>query len=415
MLRFQYVSCQFDVLRDLQGQRAIREALKDLPDGLDATYDRILQSIHYNYRKQVANTLKWLAFSLRPLVVEELAEIFILDHDRNPPFDEGDRLFRPESVLNHLSSLVTKDPIGEVFWIRLAHFSIKEYLISPRIVQGPAKYFSTTEVDAHMHISEACSAYHLHLSLTILVTEKESKRFALWKYLRQYWVHHLDQVPQKSWRLPATDMALQVFAPSSQSLLNMIRLSDPETHGSPNWDLNLSQLAGPLYYMASIGAVQLAEFLLDGGYNINEQSDTTYGIALITAACGGHTSVVQLLLDRGADINAQGGSYGNALQIAVFRRHESIVQLLLDRGADINAQGGRFGNALLAAIAGDKLDSAELLLSWDAEVDLPGPQWEELLQKLAEEWNDEKVDRLRKFQEDPSGYIAATKAARRIG
>ncbi|OCK72824.1 hypothetical protein K432DRAFT_278319, partial [Lepidopterella palustris CBS 459.81] len=56
-----------------------------------------------------------------------------------------------------------------------------------------------------------------------------------------------------------------------------------------------------------------------------------------------------LLLDKGADVNAQGGEYGNALYAASDRDHEQVVRLLLDKGADVNAQGGEYGNALQAA------------------------------------------------------------------
>jgi ankyrin repeat protein len=87
------------------------------------------------------------------------------------------------------------------------------------------------------------------------------------------------------------------------------------------------------------------------------------GNALQAACYGGHYSVVTLLLERGADINAQGGSCGNALQAASFggmtllwhycwrrglmsmqqrvtmmvhfrQHHSAIVQLLLEEGAD---------------------------------------------------------------------------------
>jgi ankyrin repeat protein len=42
--------------------------------------------------------------------------------------------------------------------------------------------------------------------------------------------------------------------------------------------------------------------------------------------------IVQLLLNKGADTNTQGGRYGNALQAASLRDHEVIVQLLLENG-----------------------------------------------------------------------------------
>jgi ankyrin repeat protein len=40
-----------------------------------------------------------------------------------------------------------------------------------------------------------------------------------------------------------------------------------------------------------------------------------------------------LLLDKGADVNAQDGVYGNALQAALFMGNLEIVQLLLDKEA----------------------------------------------------------------------------------
>lgn len=60
---------------------------------------------------------------------------------------------------------------------------------------------------------------------------------------------------------------------------------------------------------------------------------------------GGHEAVVKLLLDKGAEVNAQGGSYyNNALQVALSGGHKAIVKLLLDKGAEINAQI-RYSNA----------------------------------------------------------------------
>ena len=43
--------------------------------------------------------------------------------------------------------------------------------------------------------------------------------------------------------------------------------------------------------------------------------------------------MVQILLDKGADVNAQGGRYSNALQAASDGGHKPVMQMLLQRGA----------------------------------------------------------------------------------
>jgi ankyrin repeat protein len=479
----------------------------------------MLEKIDARRWKQVASSLTWLAFSLRPLRLDELAEIFILDHELPIPFDGNRRLFKQEDVLKYLPGLVTTVPIQDdrysSIWyrtkaveIKLAHFSIKEYLISQRIRQDLVSRFSIIETNAHLHISESCLAYHLHISKTELATKESVTRFALWEYAAFHWARHLEEVARESWTTSVTDCALQVLRPCAQSLLNMVRIEDLHNYEDYDWDLKSEQLASPLYYTSSLGALQITGLLISSGANINEHSPSvTLGNALEAAAAYGYESIVQLLLDKGANINAQGGYYGNALQAAAWRGKESVVQLLLDKGADINAQGGcygnalqaaawlgkesmvqllldkgadinaqggkygnalqaaaydgkksmvqllldkgadinaqggrygnalqaaacvgkegilqllldkgadinaqggRYGNALQAAVALDNLSVAQLLLSQGAEVDPPGVRWEELLTRIAKSTGDlDKIDRLRKFQENPAGYLAS--------
>jgi len=70
--------------------------------------------------------------------------------------------------------------------------------------------------------------------------------------------------------------------------------------------------------------------------------------------------LVEPLLDKGADVNAQGGGYGNALQ-ATSVGGDEVVELLLDKDADVNAQGGLYGNALQAASVGGHEKVVELV------------------------------------------------------
>lgn len=175
--RFQYISCQLEALQNLPSAPFVREELHRLPMGLDATYERLLLSLNEKFRPQIVSLLKWLTSSSRDLRLEELAEIFILRPEREVVFDKTYRLFKPTDLIKYMSNLiVAKKGSGQttrsaeshthssknVTYIRLAHFSVKEYLMSDRIAAGRAKSFSFTEADAHLHISHMSLAYHFH-------------------------------------------------------------------------------------------------------------------------------------------------------------------------------------------------------------------------------------------------------------
>ena len=89
---------------------------------------------------------------------------------------------------------------------------------------------------------------------------------------------------------------------------------------------------------------------------------------LQAASDEGHDKAVKLLLDKGADVNAQGGHFGNALQAASFEGHDKIIELLLGKGADVNARGGQYGNALHAASSQGHDKTIELLLGKGADL-----------------------------------------------
>ncbi|KEY72966.1 hypothetical protein S7711_10190 [Stachybotrys chartarum IBT 7711] len=87
-----------------------------------------------------------------------------------------------------------------------------------------------------------------------------------------------------------------------------------------------------------------------------------------SASYGGRDKIVELLLDKGANVNAEGGKYGNALYAASSEGHDKIVELLLDKGANVNAEGGKYGNALYAASSEGHDKIVELLLDKGANV-----------------------------------------------
>lgn len=60
------------------------------------------------------------------------------------------------------------------------------------------------------------------------------------------------------------------------------------------------------------------------------------------------SQIVNTLLDSGAHINELGGTFGAALNAAADASNEKVVQLLINRGADVNEYGHR-GTPLLSA------------------------------------------------------------------
>jgi ankyrin repeat protein len=61
-----------------------------------------------------------------------------------------------------------------------------------------------------------------------------------------------------------------------------------------------------------------------------------YSNILYTALYRGYKQVVKILLNKGANINAQGRDYSNALYIALYRGYKQVVKILLNKGTNIN-------------------------------------------------------------------------------
>jgi hypothetical protein len=76
--RFRWVFCQLEALRHCLAPR-VRHMLKELPETLDETYERILRDINKANRDHAHRLLECLTVAVRPLRVAELAEVLAVD------------------------------------------------------------------------------------------------------------------------------------------------------------------------------------------------------------------------------------------------------------------------------------------------------------------------------------------------
>jgi ankyrin repeat protein len=88
-----------------------------------------------------------------------------------------------------------------------------------------------------------------------------------------------------------------------------------------------------LIQAASLGNLDRVRSLLSGKVNL----DLDRGAAIGKAAAAGHTEIVELLIQAGANVNLSDRSGFTPIASAAYAGHGEVVRLLVDAGADIQA------------------------------------------------------------------------------
>jgi len=190
--RFRWVTCQLETLRHSLPS-AIRRVLDYLPESLDETYDRILKGIPRARQGYAQHLFQCVAESIRPLRVEELADILAIEFEAGelPQYHMNWRPDHPEEeVLYICSSLISIVDIDGSRVVRFSHFSVKEYLTSERFANA-GKGLSRYHILPHSaHAILAKASLSVLLALDDQVDKDTMKNFPLAIYAARYWVDH---------------------------------------------------------------------------------------------------------------------------------------------------------------------------------------------------------------------------------
>ena len=387
--------CQLDALCRYFPS-SIRHALDELPDNLDDTYLRTLQAIPKQKRHHAHRLFQCLVAAIRPLRVEELAEIFTIafDADASYNFVEDWRPENPEeAILSACSTLISViDDRGSKI-VQFSHFSVKEFLTSDRFrtsgIGNNFHYYIPLD-DAHAILARACLTVLLQLDET---TDKNRlATFPLVSYAARHWVKHAKFGDVAS---RIRDAMEQLFEPNKPYFGAWIWIHDMDW----GYRLTINDLTGrpsrpqttPLYYVAVCGFVGLAKHLIvTHGEDINAKCGR-HGSPLHAASRKGDLDVARLLLDHGANVNLRNECGIIPLRIAYEGRHPEVMWLLLEHGADVNTLGGNtFGTLLHDASYGGKDEMIHLVLQHDADVNATGDEKSTPLH-FASRWGHTKV------------------------
>ncbi|PSN59256.1 hypothetical protein BS50DRAFT_641131 [Corynespora cassiicola Philippines] len=387
---FRWVACQIDVLEGCLDYPTLSTALESLPKTLDETYARILKAIPDVCKQNALRILQFLTFSERPLRLEEAVDAIAVNVDGSPHFSSKNRMPEPQEITHYCSSLVVivsvKDENETTHMeLQLAHFSVKEYLTSDRLNSDTAQ--ALRENAARASVAMACLAYLLHFD-QVLPLERIRKDFPFAKYCARFWMSHALAAEQGSGEMMG--LIDRFFCYQNSSYKVCYSLYRPDEYYRDSYD---SEPASGLYYAAFGGLRESCRLLLNKGADVNAEGGI-YGNALCAASYTGHKGIVELLIKEGADVNVHGGHYGNALQAASSEGHKSIVELLIKKGADVKAQGGEYGNVLCAASWRGHKSIVELLIKEGADFKAQGGHYGNALQAASWEGHNDIVELL---------------------
>ena len=159
--RFRWIFCQLEILRQCLPP-SVRRTLNELPDSLDETYERVLKEIRKPNWDHARRVLQCLVVAIRPLRVEELAEILAVDFDDEAGMPKLNPNWRWEeqeqALLTSCSSLIAIVEADESRIVQFSHFSVKEFLTSDRLATSNgdiSRYYIDLE-PAHTILAQAC-------------------------------------------------------------------------------------------------------------------------------------------------------------------------------------------------------------------------------------------------------------------
>jgi hypothetical protein len=322
---------------------------------LDETYERILTNIHEDHISDVHNILQFLAFSSGPISIPEIVDVLAIDWQREEPqFEPENRVQDPKDILSMCTTLVTVSEITdyrsgtanlETFpSLRLAHFSVKEYLVSNRIKASRASVYTITPSSANHFIAKTYLTYLLCSEFKCghkgwITTMSLRKRWPLLESATSLWPAHVQA------------LGSEMDGPTKRLILRFFNTRHEANGGNycfwiggliPDAALETIRRTPPLYYAASYNMPAVVKLLLETTpkTEVDARGGRVISTPLHVACFRGALECVRLLLEAGADPNTT----NNRNESCIFwpRRYnligeedyKKIYDLLLQYGAE---------------------------------------------------------------------------------
>lgn len=289
----------------------------------------MLKEIDECDREEAVRLLRWLAFAEEPPRLAELAEISTIDHT-SAMFYSSDDEIAPHGAWEILTSMVvvnTYPAFGQrregaitqisadaaiaadispmLLQVQLAHASIKEYLISDHLLKDVYANFHLCERISNYIMAQVCAMCLLY-SYPRLADGASANLPNLFLYAVKYWSTH-ERKAELAGHKPRLD----------------------DTH--IKW-LDSTELRDDIGECSSLqlasdsGLPKTCEILDASDIDRVDLKQEEACTPLMIAAYKGYLDIVEVLLNKGANIDLIAGQAGTALIVAAEKGREDVVR-----------------------------------------------------------------------------------------
>lgn len=354
-------------------RRRVKDALKELPSGLDEIYDKTISRIQTQDEDRARTALlalSWIASSRRPLSLNDVQAALAVE--------PNDRELDPEGITHKADLLAACAGIlvhnRETDIVSLVHYTLQEYF---------DKKAGSLFREAHANMARTC--------LTVMLFEQYSNvdlssaqtsadlllKQPLFAYAVDYWGWH----EQRSGSQTNMPLVLQLLQDKERVTL-ACRLMTAESRLSIDSQREHRQNVQGLSLAAYFNLSDAIECLVRRGMSL-EASDSLGWSALHWAAAGGAATTTKALLRLGANVNVKDELGWTPLHRATGSENPEVARTLISEGADVNCVDHYGGTPLYRAAQFGASPIVELLLEEHADTETTNQYLQTALHRAA--------------------------------
>lgn len=376
--QFLWLKIQEESLRRGMSQKQLRNVVGRTPTGLEAVYARNWARItHSPDRERTFALLRWAAFTLRPLTINEITEAVLIDESEEDLLiddlpDAVDADYIDSEILGLCGPLLEiksheQNQLDGEKTVHLTHFSVRQFLLSslpvPDCISGNERLRSEYQ---NTILAKAC-VHYINISRVWVgpLNHTSCLGTAFRDYAAGMWHRHFKTGLQNDEETLALVVnSLEQSGLARDAWCQWSNQEDPELAGRIR-----KHISSPLYYAVKLDLPNVVKTMITERGHDAGAADDDKQTPLELACTLGNEGVLKVLLDANVHISTPGKNGWTPLHRAAVNGHFVIAKMLLENGASVMEVTLQGMTPLCYASVCGMVEMAKFLINKGADVE----------------------------------------------